>query len=378
MKILLINWMDIKNPVAGGAEVHLHEIFRRIACHEEVTLLASGFEGSEPEDIQDGIRVLRTGHRPTFNWLVPFYYRKHLARKRFDVIVEDINKVPFFSPLYTGQAPFIIIPHLFGTAIFKETDALLGSYVYLMEKPIPFVYRSSTFEVISESTRNDIIQRGIPPDHIHIVHCGIDHTTYYVDRSVKKFEKPSIIFVGRLKRYKGADILIRAMADVVREIPGAELYIAGSGDFEAHLRRLAASLGLEGNCRFEGYVNTERKVYLMRRCHVTVNPSPKEGWGLNNIEANACGTPAIASDAPGLRDSVKDGDTGLLFPYGDSKTLAQKVLLILHDEKLRERFTRNAVKWAQTFHWDTTAEKTHHLIREFVGKRSGSGIKNFR
>ena len=366
MNILLINWMDLRNPLSGGAEIHIQEIFSRIACNAKVTLLCSGWDGCKPEDTQNGIRILRTGSRPTFNLHVPIYYKRHLAKEKFDIIVEGINKVPFFTPLFTGKIPFVIIPHLFGPDIFKETNIVLGSYVYLMEKPIPFIYRKSIFEVISESTRDDLIKRGIPPEKIHIIYCGMDHNTYFLDESVKKFDKPTVLFVGRLKRYKGVNILIRAMSQVIKRIPDAELIIIGSGDYEPRLRKLALTSGVEKHCRFEGYLPTEQKVYFMRRSHLIVNPSPREGWGLNNIEANACGTAVVASDAPGLRDSVRSGETGLLFPYGNEYALAEKIIQILSDIKLRAHFEQNAVKWALRFQWDEAAEQTHRLLKEFL------------
>ena len=366
MNILLINWMDIGNPSSGGAEVHLQEIFSRIAYKEKVTLLCSGWDGCDPENIQNGIRILRTGSRPTFNWNVPFYYKRHLAKEKFDIIVEGINKVPFFTLLFTGKTPFVIIPHLFGPDIFKETNIILGSYVYLMERPIPFVYRNSTFEVISESTRENLIMRGISPEKIHVIYCGMDHNTYFLDESVKKFDKPTVLFVGRLKRYKGVDILIRTMAHVIKNVPDAELVIIGSGDYESRLRKLAATCGVEKHCRFEGYLPTEKKVDFMRRSHLIVNPSPREGWGLNNIEANACGTAVVASDAPGLRDSVRAGETGLLFPYGDEHALTKNIIQILSDDKLRTHLEQGAVKWALRFQWDEAAEQTHRLLKEFL------------
>ena len=108
----------------------------------------------------------------------------------------------------------------------------------------------------------------------------------------------------------------------------------------------------------------EKKVDWMRRSHIIVNPSPKEGWGLTNIEANACGTPAVASDADGLRDSVSDGETGLLFPYGNHTILAEQIVRILSDDELRERLTKSAVSWAQKFTWDVCAHNTMEVVEE--------------
>jgi glycosyltransferase involved in cell wall biosynthesis len=369
MNILLVNWMDSANPAAGGAEVHLYELFRRFVDRgDRVTLAASGFPGCASEDEHEGIRVVRSGTRESFNYTLPSLLRRLDRETPFDLVVEDINKVPFFTPLYLRRPLMVIVPHLFGTAIFREANPLIASYVYLMERPIPWVYRRALFEVISDSTAHDIVRRGIGRDRIRTVHCGMDHDTYTIDPDVTKFDTPTMLYVGRLKRYKGADIAVRALPLVREHVTNARLTVVGSGDDESRLRRLADSLGVGENVIFTGYVSTEEKVDWYRRSHVIVNPSPKEGWGLTNIEANACGTPAVASDADGLRDSVVDGVTGLLFPYGDHAALAERATRILMDDALRSRFTAAALERARSFTWDESARLTMDVAAETIDR----------
>jgi len=368
MKILLVNWMDMANPMAGGAEVHLNEIFRRFVKRgDEITLVSSGFKGSSENDEYDGIRIIRTGTRETFNFTAPGVLRKLEHRENFDLIVEDINKVPLFTPLYLKKPLLVIIPHLFGTSIFHETNFLLASYVYMMERPIPYVYKNAMFEVISESTAKDVKNRGINEQRIRIVHCGMDHGIYTVDTTLSKFDRPTILYVGRIRRYKSVDVIIRALPEILGKIPDAKLVIVGSGNNLQELNWLTLKLGIAGSVLFTGFVSVEEKIDWMRRSHVIVNPSPKEGWGLTNIEANACGTPAVASNSDGLRDSVKDGETGLLFPYGDHKMLADRVIRILKDEELRKRLTEKAIAWAKTFTWEECAKGTMRVVEEIFG-----------
>lgn len=368
MKILLVNWMDMANPMAGGAEIHLTEIFRRfVARGDEVTLVASGFRDCTAHDEYEGIRIVRTGFRETFNFSAPSLLRKLDRAENYDLVVEDINKVPLYTPLYLKKPLLAIIPHLFGTTIFRETNPLLASYVYLMERPLPLVYRRALFEIISDSTAKDVHKRGIPEEHIRIVHCGMDHETYHLDRAKKKFDLPTILYVGRIKKYKSVDIILKSLPLVLAQIPEARLVVVGSGDNLADLKALARKLGVADQVIFTGFVSMEEKVDWMQRSHVIVNPSPKEGWGLTNIEANACGTIAIASDVDGLRDSVRDGETGLLFPYANHRVLAERLLLVLRDEHLRERLTDNAVSWAGTFTWERCAHETMRVVEELLG-----------
>ncbi|MFA6470587.1 MAG: glycosyltransferase family 4 protein [Candidatus Latescibacterota bacterium] len=367
MKILIVNWMDMANPQAGGAEVHITEIFSRfVERGDEVTLVASGFPGGGRTDEYKGMRIVRTGSRETFNFVAPRLLRKLDRAENFDLVVDDINKVPLFTPLYLKKPVLAVIPHLFGKAVYKETNSVVASYVYLMEFPIPRVYRNAMFEVISESTGNDLLRRGVRPECIKVVYCGMDHSIYNVDPAAAKFEPPTILYVGRIKRYKSVDVIIRSLPEVAAGIPSVRLVIVGSGDNRQELKQLAQKLGVAERVLFTGFVTTEEKVDWMRRSHVIVNPSPREGWGLTNIEANACGTVAVASDADGLRDSVKNGETGLLFPYGDHRALAKQLIMLLSDEKYCGELTKNAVAWALSFTWERAAQKTMEIADEMV------------
>jgi glycosyltransferase involved in cell wall biosynthesis len=367
MKILAVNWMDMANPQAGGAEVHITEIFSRfVARGDNVTLVASGFRGGARCDEYRGIDIVRAGMRETFNFAAPAVLRRLDRRLDYDIVVEDINKVPLFTPLYLHKPVLAVIPHLFGETVYRETNVLLASYVYLMEKPIPLLYRNAFFEVISESTARDIVRRGIRPDRVRVVCCGMDHDTYRPDAALPKFERPTVLYAGRIKRYKSVDVILRAMPEVIARIPDARLAVVGAGDNLGDLARLARGLGIEDRVIFTGFVSTAEKVDWMRRSHVIVNPSPREGWGLTNIEAGACGTPAVASDADGLRDSVRDGVTGLLFPYGDHSALAERLVRVLSDETLRNELSRNAVEWARTFTWENAARETMEIVDGIV------------
>jgi len=367
MRILLINWMDMENPAAGGAEVHLMELFRRFVLRgDDVSMVCSGFKDGSPEAEYEGIKIYRTGTRETFNFKAPGLIKELEKKNKFDIIVEDINKVPVFTPLFTKTPVLVIIPHLFGSAVFRETSFIPASYVYLMEKPIPAVYKNCIFEAISDSTAKDLIKRGISPDKIRIVNCGMDHELYYYDNSVEKCTEPTILYLGRIKKYKSVDVIIKAMPKILKKISAARLIVVGSGDYQKALENIADILGISRNVVFTGFVSSAEKVSWMRRSHVIVNPSPKEGWGLTNIEANACGTPVIASDADGLRDSVCDGETGYLFPYGNTDLLAEKVIKVLDNESLRKNLSENSIKWAKTFTWERAALQTMEIVDEIV------------
>jgi glycosyltransferase involved in cell wall biosynthesis len=367
LRILAVNWQDPKNPLAGGAEVHLWENLKRFAADgHSITLVCSSFEGASGEDHYDGIRVMRRGGRLYFNYVAPSMVRAEIARDSYDVILEDVNKIPFYTPLYTDIPVLVVIPHLFATTVFREINFVLGTYIYLAEQPIRIFFRKYPYCVISKSTKTDLMLRGIPGKNIEVIECGIDHNLYCVDHSVQKYDDPTALYLGRVKKYKGIQHILRAWPEVVSKVSKAKLQIVGDGDYLETLRSLSIKLGLENSVEFPGFVSTQSKVERLRRAHCTIYPSMKEGWGLTNIEANACGTLAIAADSPGLRDSVDDNSSGILVPYGDARRLAQTVTNVFTDKELRKRLEQGAVQWAARFDWNTSAQKMLSLLHDVV------------
>src|SRR2546426_3404677 len=190
---------------------------------------------------------------------------------------------------------------------------------------IPWVYRRAAFHAISDSTRDDLVRRGISRQRVEVIYPGVDAAWYSPDGGTPRAGAPTFLYVGRLKRYKGVETAVRALALARAERPDVTLEIAGQGDDRARLERLVRALGQVDAVRFLGFVPDEEKRRLLRRAWAGVLPSLKEGWGISNVEAAACGTPALASDSPGLRESVRHGETGFLVPHGDERALADRM-----------------------------------------------------
>jgi len=368
MNILALNWNDLKNPYAGGAEVHLEELLRRlVTMGHGVTLFCSGWKGCTPDETVEGVRIVRRGNRYNFNLIARRHLRRLARSERFDILVEDINKIPFYTPLYLRMPRLVVVPHLFATTVFQEINFLLGTYIFLAERPLTWVYRNNHFNVISESTADDMAARGVPRDQISIIHCGIDRSVYFRDPAVVKYAQPTVLYLGRIKKYKSIQHVIMALKQVRRSLPDARLIVVGTGDYVEPLRSLAESLQLTDAVEFSGFVSQREKVERMRRSHVAVLPSLKEGWGLTNIEANACGTAVVAANSPGLRDSVDHGVSGYLYEYGRIDELAQSLLAILRDNQLRTKLETGGVEWAARFDWDAAAQKFEALLNKILG-----------
>ncbi len=365
MNILAVNWLDLENPQAGGAEVHFFEIFGRLVERgHRVTLISSGWKGAPPREKIAGIEVRRFGGRHTFALRGRGAVRRILGEQTYDIVVEDINKLPLFTPSLTRLPVYVIIPHLFGTTAFREASFPIASVVWLAERPIPRAYRRAAFHAISESTRDDLVARGVPESSIKVIHPGVDTTWFVPTPDVLRAETPTFLYVGRLKRYKGIDTVLRALAAVRKAGHDVRLEIAGRGDDAERLQGVAARLQLGSAVQFLGFVDEAAKRDLLRRAWAVVFPSEKEGWGIVNVEAAACGTPAIASDSPGLRESVIADETGVLIPHGATAALTDALIRFSTDRELLETLGRGARAFAERLSWDRTADETEKHLSE--------------
>ncbi len=369
LRIVVVNWQCRENPQAGGAEIHLHEIFGRlVAMGHEVVLLCGGWPGCPPRATLDGIEVHRVGTRASFPFLARGYWHSALVGRAFDVLVEDINKVPLFTPLWHGPPKVALVPHLFGGTAFQELAAPLAAAVWLAERPLPWVYRRAAFQAISDSTRDDLVSRGVKRESIRVIFPGID-TAQYTPDARQRSPRPMFAYLGRLKKYKGVDLVLRSFAHA--NIPEATLEIAGAGEFRPDLERLAGTLGVATRVRFLGRIDESEKIALLRRAWATLFASPKEGWGITNLEAAASGTPVIASNSPGIRESVRHDETGFLVPHGDVAAMAAYMRRLSDERSLVEHLGTAARRFAEGFTWQRAADETATHLREVVGMGGG-------
>ena len=162
------------------------------------------------------------------------------------------------------------------------------------------------------------------------------------------------------------DILIRALAEL-GSVEGT-LEIAGGGSWRPELEKLARSLGVESRVSFLGFISEEEKLTLFRRAWAAMLASPKEGWGISNMEAAACGTMVIASNSPGIRESVVDGETGLLVPHGDITAMAGAMRKFIDTPSLVRTMGEAGRRFAEKFSWDRSADATISHLEEVVMK----------
>ncbi len=355
-----------RQPPEGMVQV----LFGRLASRgHRVTLLVSGFEGCAPRTELDGMEVHRTGRRYTFSLAAPRYFRHQLAGGAFDVVVEDLNKVPLFSPYWVDAPVALLVHHLFGATAFREANWALATATWLLERPVPLVYRGTPVVAVSESTREDLLARGLPGP-IEVIPNGVDLDAFRPASPAERTPDPTLLYLGRIKRYKRVDLILRAVALLRDRGLHVRFRVAGSGDARTALERLARSLGIQDRVEFLGFVDDATKHELFRTSWLHVLTSAKEGWGISNVEAAACGTPTVASDAPGLRESVRHGETGLLVPHGDVEALADAIQQVVTDPAILERLGEGARRFAEGFSWDRSALAMERFLESAVAHRA--------
>lgn len=364
MRILILNWRDAKHPRAGGADFRLQHVYAPLAQQgHEVVLYSCAFSGCESIDNIDGIEVHRLGNDFTFSFLCMLKLRGWVKKHRPDVVVEDLNKLPFYSPLVYKGPLAIQMHHLWRNSIFREAVFPLALFIWLSEESIRWIYRKCCFSVVSESTQKELLAMGVPGKNIRVIYNGADLSRYQPSDEPKK---PFMVWIGRIQKYKGPIDACQVLERLKDEFPALELVVVGDGPFLSKLEKYIAARGLQDRVRLTGFIAGEEKIKLLRQASLHLQSSYKEGWGLSVIEANACGCPVVANDTTGLCDSVIDGESGLLYDYCDVEDAATKVRRVLADPELAGRLSANGLRRAAEFSWERNTREILEYLQEII------------
>jgi glycosyltransferase involved in cell wall biosynthesis len=348
----------------GGAEVFTREVTKRMVEQgHEITLFTSEFPNCKKEEVVDDVRIVRSGGRYTVYWEAKKHYVKRFSKEGYDVVIDEINTRPFFTQKFVnnGEKIVALIHQLAREYWFYETPFPIN-YIgyYFVEDRWLKSYVNVPTVTVSESTRQDLLKLGFRK--VFVVPEGLNFTP--LSEVPEKEEYPVVVYAGRLKRAKRLDHAIRAFKIVKEEIPNAELWVIGDGPYKKDLEKIAVD-----GVKFFGGLSNEHRRRLLARAWVLVNPSVREGFGLNVLEANALGTPCVAYDVAGLTDSIIDGRTGLLVKEnGNVEKLSKAIIRILEDETLRKTLSVNALEYSENFNWDRTAQEFEKILKEAVNE----------
>jgi glycosyltransferase involved in cell wall biosynthesis len=333
---------------------------RWVKAGNEVTVFCSdpGREHAPNRDeLVDGIRVLRRGGRFTVYLYAAVFLL--LSSWKFDRVLDVANGIPFFAPLFSKRPVVLLVHHVHDRQWFAEFPIPLAAVGWFLERRVvPLMYRRRPVIAVSPTTRDALAKTGVPRSYIQVVYNGIRQPEQSGE-AVHPAEQ-RIAYVGRIKRYKRLDRLVRMIPKLCDEFPNVHLDIAGSGDAEPEVKALIDELGMQGRVTVHGFVDEQKKAMILGRAAVFATPSMHEGWGLSVIEANGHGCPAVAYDVPGLRVAIQHTKTGLL--AADDDAFRRALSLFLGDAQARRRYSEAALDWAARFTWDSCATETLEIL----------------
>ncbi len=367
-RIHVLAWRDLDDPDAGGSEIHADECERRwAAAGLDIVHRTSAALGQPATAERNGYRVVRRGSRYS---VFPRAVASELTRRmgRYDALVEVMNGVPFFSPIWCRRPRILFLHHVHGPMwdqLLPGPFAALGRTLEARVAP-PF-YRRGLTATPSEATREELLELGFRPERVVAVPNGTDPS---FSPGGERTAHPSIVAVARLAPVKRFGLLLDSVAAARERVPDLTLTIVGDGPERDALVERAGRLGGRDWVQFAGRLDHDDLVDVYRRSWIVASASLAEGWGLSLTEAARCGTPAVATDIRGHRSSVVDGETGLLAAPDD---LADAIARVLDDHALRARLGAAAEARARAMTWDETAAGVLSVLHRAAVAHDGHG-----
>lgn len=370
MNILIFSWRGPKHPNSGGAEIVTHQHATAwVNAGHQVTWFTSAWPGVPDREVIDGIQIIRRGQQLVTIQLAAIYWYLFKPHPNYDLVVDQFHGLPFFTPLYikTKRLAFIheVAKEVWWTNHLRfPINYLFGLIGYLAEPLIFWLYKNTPFLTVSPSTKSDLVTWGIPQKNITVVYNGV--STLPVE--VPKEPSPTVIFLGAVARDKGIEDALAVFAQLIAHHRSWQFWVAGRGEdrYLDHLKQLAKKYQIATRLRWWGFVTDREKFELLAKAHVMVNPSHREGWGLVNIEANSVGTPVVAYDVPGCRDSVLAGQTGRLCPKSDISCLVRAINDLVTNQSEYHQLADRARAWARQFTWAKSHQASLKLIQKLA------------
>jgi len=362
MNILILNWKCIKNPTAGGAELVTYEHAKRwVKKGHKVIWLASSFKGSKKDEIIDDIKIVRFGNIYQVYLYAPFFYL--FSGNKFDLVVDEVHGIPFFTPFYVRK-PVVVLLHEIAGEIWDYMYSFpLNSIGRFLEKLYLKLYSKNSFWTDCKSTIDELVEFGIIKKNCLAIPCPSNLKV--LSELPKKNKNLTLVWVSRIVKMKGIEDVIEAFSIVNKVEKNAKLIIVGDGE-EKYVKYLKKNVvkekKLDKNIEFKGFLSEKEKTGILRKSHLLLHASVKEGWGIVVIEAASQATPSIVYNVSGLNESVKDDKTGIVLSNNNPSELAQEVIKIFKNQKKYRFLQKNCLKWAESLNWDNASKLSMSLL----------------
>ncbi|WP_161952690.1 glycosyltransferase family 4 protein [Actinoplanes sp. TFC3] len=360
--VVWLNFKDRTHPLGGGAEEYMHQVTERmVQAGQRVTIVTSRSRRAARRDEINGATVRRMGNAYTVYLFALIWLLRH--RRNIDAIVDTCNGIPFFSPLAVGtKVPVVVLIHHVHQVMFAQhfgfPMAQIGRWIEKVGNRI--VYGQRTIAVVSPSSRTEVRRLlGL----IGPVYVSANGQEPLIVKHAERSPAPRIVCVGRLAPHKRWDLLLRALTRVAELVPDVELHLVGDGPCRPELVDLVEELGLGDRVVLHGRLDNGPRNRLLASGWLTVCTSEVEGWGLAVTEAMSLGVPAVVLASPGLRDSVRNRQTGWI--VARPQHLAGQLtsaLIELEDREAAAAWARRCRAWAGRFTWDATADRIMGLL----------------
>jgi glycosyltransferase involved in cell wall biosynthesis len=366
MKILWFTWKDMNNPLAGGAEVVNEELAKRLVkSGHEVTFIVGGFRGGEKETSRDGFKIIRLGNRWTV-YIKAFFYYKNFLSNWPDLVIEEINTIPFFTKYFVSQKSFLVIHQLAREVWFYQMVFPISLIGYILEPIYLWLLRDRKVVTVSNSTKSDLIKYGFNPNNISIISEGVEISPIENISPLTKFDKKTVLSLGSIRPMKRTDHIVKAFEIAKSKIPELQLVVAGdySGSYGQKVFSLIKQSKYKDSITLFGKVDQAKKIELLQKSHVLLVTSIKEGWGLVVTEANSQGAPAIVYNVDGLRDSVLDKSTGLVCDENTPENMAKKITELFFDQNSYKEISKNALEFSKGVSFEKSFSQFIKIINE--------------
>jgi len=362
--------------VEGGIYTYLRKVVARLSTIPdiEVHVVALSENDCSGNFVGETVHFLKRGEFRGANYFLnPYIIRKKILEINPDLIHvhTTINSHAIAALMLPKKYPIIVTIH---QAIAEDLKSrpLQSIKQYVKFKIEPYLEKKMLEKAEYVIIPSPYLMKyySFLGSKIKVIPNGVDLEEIVKSKVIKNVSHPSLFFAGRLEKVKGVDNLIKTIPCILKSIPYIHIYIAGSGEEEYTLKKLAENLGVDDYTTFLGFVRSPEIFSYFKSTDICVIPSRFETFGLVILEAMACSKPIVASNVGGIPYLIDDGKNGLLFESENVQDLAGKLIFLLQNEEIRENMAQAGFKKAKEFSWDVIVNMTVELYEGVLGDNS--------
>jgi glycosyltransferase involved in cell wall biosynthesis len=351
-------------PYVGGVETHVSQLAKRAhRFFRDVIVITTDPSGRlPPVETKDGVTICRMRSvAPSENYHFPSLYQLYnqLRRAHPHVLhIHCIHDLPGpIAGFMAAKTPIVFTPHFVGKVNSRLGRLIFPTYQQVIHKLLPRV----SIIICSSHYEAQLMETSFPEsrDKIKVIPNGVD-TDYRYTNPWKEPAQPTILYAGRLEKYKNVDKIIQAVSHLHETHRDLRLTIVGRGPFKEELQRLSSSLNLNGSTEWLEGLSREELFSRYSSSTVFVLPSESENFGMAAGEAIAVGTPTIVANASGLAEFVEEGLAQPVETPVNDVNLAECIEQVLEDPR---SYSRAEKKSSIIKSWDEVAEATFDVYR---------------